>query len=251
MTVVTVTSSATVVAAMNEGVASSEVPRKALASLAGALRAKRISQRQIGQELGVTDPTVSRWLSGEIPIPGHALVHIARRVEASIDDLTEQPRVAMTGNVSGVIGQRREQRGANGQLAVYDGLGAAAALSGLDNLPDPIDHRDAPEGYEDVLGPHGIGMRVRGESMAGGLRRPILDGDIAWFNPRLPCRSRGVMAAVVREAEDSEPKSVVKFHDGDGGLFSLPATGLRVPFPVYEILAMVRVVVLTSPPGEP
>jgi transcriptional regulator with XRE-family HTH domain len=139
------------------------------------------------------------------------------------------------------------------KLSIYSAVAAAQVLFGVDSLPEPIDRRDAPKGYEVRLGPRGIGVIVRGESMGAWAKRPIHDGDIAWINLEDDFDGRGVVVAVIREDEDGEPKVTIKFHDGGRRLFAYPSekAGERVLFPAQEIIAMRKVIVVSSPDGEP
>jgi transcriptional regulator with XRE-family HTH domain len=208
----------------------------------------------LARRLGVKPQTVWKWRRNDRTPSSDAMEAIARLFNLTLAQLADPEgyaeAIGTSDSVAGVVrptGPRSSAR----DLDIYDGVGAATKLSDLEDAMSPMERRPAPEGYEAEIGPNGIGVLVRGESMAGWQKRPIHHGDTAWLNPRDNRRVRGVVIAIVRESEDSEPKAVIKFHDGDGGLWSVPVDGARERFRVHELLDMAPVIVLTSPPGEP
>lgn len=218
-----------------------------------ALRVARgMDQKQLARAAKVSRPYLSQLENNKHPRPGGDVVaRLADALEVTVDELRPKGRGVGLGEDIADVFRANGPRSSARDLDIYDGVGAATKLSDLEDAMSPMEQRPAPEGYDAEIGPNGIGVLVRGESMAGWQKRPIHHGDTAWLNPRDNRRVRGVVIAIVRESEDSEPKAVIKFHDGDGGLWSVPVDGARERFRVHELLDMAPVIVLTSPPGEP
>lgn len=213
------------------------------------------TQVDLAREAQVTKGYVSKIESGKAVKPSEEELARVLRVLgfASVDALLTGERAVPGENVGAVVAAGNREHSAWEELPVFDGLRAAGIMTGAEQWPEPTASLEPPDEFKDEIGPNGIGMIVRGESMAGGLNTPIPDGTVVWFNPHVKTHRRGIVAAAIRESEDGEVRAVVKFHAGDNTLFSLPAPpgSARVPFPIHEIVAMCEVIAVDPQPGRP
>lgn len=122
------------------------------------------------------------------------------------------------------------------------------------NTPPPIATERVPEGYEESIGPHGVGLIVKGNAMSGWPKRAILDGDTLWVNPDAPERRRCVCIAVVRSRREGRRELVAAYVDARGKLWHYPEPGrprFREELRVRQLEMIFPVIVTTRPPGPP
>lgn len=240
------------VATVESELAQGAISDEARSRMRGSLDRAGATQRQMAQDLGVTEASVSRWLRQKVPIPLRAVEWISEKTGQSIDWLLGRERAVPGENITGTVSIETKLRSEWDELPVFDGIQAAGILTGAEQWPEPIMSAE-PRSLQDEIGPNGIGLIVRGNSMAGGVNTPIPHGSIVWINPHVFTQERCVVAAAVRREEDGDAVAVVKYHDGDNTLYSLPAPSgsARVPYPVAEVLAMCEVIAVQPQPGRP
>jgi SOS-response transcriptional repressor LexA len=108
--------------------------------------------------------------------------------------------------VSNVVGNVDQLRAAGAALLPVFRWGACGDPRDQESPPDPDHLEYPPPGRETLIGPHGFGVLVKGDSMAG---RGIVDGDVVWVNPERPYGVGKVVLALVSDVE-GEPGMVVK-----------------------------------------
>jgi phage repressor protein C with HTH and peptisase S24 domain len=204
---------------MPDGVTPESIPATLRAALSAGLRQRKISQRQIGQDLGTTDATVSRWLSGEIPMPGYALLHIAERAGVSLAD-PDGDSVTSRSQEEQVGGDRGES------LAADASRGYVSAAPRGERVPVHLEYVYYPILGKANCGPGGGAIYPEGESvaiprqavqalrvvraedlkcieLAGSCMTPLIrDGDFALFDPNTV-------------PQDGEVVCITWIHDGD------------------------------------
>lgn len=196
-------------------------------------------------------------------------VHVARTTVVAWEAGRSSPQAADLAAIAEALGVRRrdlvedrlEPIGSRGHVELnVGGIVDELRGPGVHRLPiyrwgslgDPRDHLSAPDpdrmdypplGRESLVGPHGFGVEVRGESMVG---RGIHDGDVCWVNPERPYRPGGVVLALVDA--DGESGMVVKTYahmDVGDCLVSETATGKSTV--VCDQYRIIGPVVLVAP----
>jgi transcriptional regulator with XRE-family HTH domain len=231
-----------------------------------------LSVEQLAARVGSSTGTISRLERGHVQGPKHALLtRLARAFGyATVDAMLGDPRTApdRTGvaevereaerqakrpsapaatplNVTGLLEALRAREAH--PLPVYR-WGTCGDPRDYESPPDPDRLEYPPLGRNLLIGPRGLAVEVRGESMS---RRGIHDGDVVWVNPDRPYRVGGVVLALVEDG-DGESGMVVKtilrdaagerlFSDGDEGRHPFPCRAFRVVGPVVWV----------SPRGHP
>ncbi|MCR4735286.1 MAG: helix-turn-helix domain-containing protein [Treponema sp.] len=112
------------------------------------LRAKKMSQRDLAEKLGVTEVTVSRWLNGERDPSIETLNKIAQALDTTTSDLFTNNSLV---NKSAVKEEKSESSGW-GSLLAGTALTATAviAIVALAKALGKIDDKDK-EQIEDIL----------------------------------------------------------------------------------------------------
>jgi transcriptional regulator with XRE-family HTH domain/SOS-response transcriptional repressor LexA len=104
-----------------------------------------------------------------------------------------------------VVGSLEQLRGVGARPLPIFRWGACGDPRDLDSPPDPDRLEYPPPGRETLIGPHGFGVVVKGDSMAG---RGIFDGDVVWVNPERSYGVGKVVLALVSDG-DGEPAGMV------------------------------------------
>jgi SOS-response transcriptional repressor LexA len=104
-----------------------------------------------------------------------------------------------------VLGRVEQLRGVGARPLPIFRWGACGDPRDLESPPDPDRLEYPPPGRETLIGPHGFGVVVKGDSMAG---RGIFEGDVVWVNPERPYGVGKVVLALVSDA-DGEPAGMV------------------------------------------
>ena len=110
--------------------------------------------------------------------------------------------------------------------------------------PDPDHLEYPPPGRESLIGPHGFGVMVKGDSMAA---RGIYDGDVVWVNPERAYQLGKVVLALVSDASGESGMVVKTYARTEVGecLVSETAQG-RSPVVCREFRVIGPVVGITS-----
>jgi SOS-response transcriptional repressor LexA len=118
-----------------------------------------------------------------------------------------QPADASGGQPTGnVVGSLEHLRSPGAQLLPVFRWGSCGDPRDRESPPDPDHLEYPPPGRESLIGPHGFGVMVKGDSMAA---RGIYDGDVVWVNPERPYQIGKVVLALVSDAS-GESGMVVK-----------------------------------------
>jgi SOS-response transcriptional repressor LexA len=224
--------------------------------LAELRRARGWSQRRLAAAAGVSHAYVALLERGRLASPGlvklDALAHAlgARSTEALVTaanaaptPTADLPHDSTWSNVDAAVADGSSWAQAQ-RLPVYR-WGSCGDPRDRDSPPDP-DHLEYPPlGRESLIGPHGFGVMVKGDSMAG---RGIYDGDVVWINPDRAYQVGKVVLALVRDAGGAAAGMVVKtFARTELGdcLMSEPDSG-RTPVLCAEFKIIGPVVGITS-----
>lgn len=163
------------------------------------LEARGWRQAELASAIGVTQPTVSRWLGGQLPDPlaQERLRQLINGAYGTVSPVRQQGAGGQVENtaaaVQPVLGER--------DLAVY-----AAVEGGPGDIfvsTDPIDRVPRPWFMGTVR--DGFAVLVVGESMVPAFR----PGDMAIVNPRLP-PMRGKDHIFTQEAGDGSFRGSIK-----------------------------------------
>lgn len=177
-------------------------------------------------------------------------------VEAKVDEVMERrERDQLRPEFGGAV-VPRQSRDDTARHHVYDGVAAALKLTDLAADPDSIGEAEPPGRYRNKLHPDAFALRVRGRSMVGytdpdGEPCPIRPGDLVWINPQAETDTAGLVVAVVSPTGGGDPQAVVKYHDGNGQLYSEPLAGKRELLDGVDVATMTPVVAVTSEWGPP
>jgi SOS-response transcriptional repressor LexA len=171
--------------------------------IASLRRAHGLSQRRLADAAGVSHGYIALLELGRLPSPSKfRLDAVARALDLRTSDaLTTTLDQASSaepgaGGLVNVVGTVEQVRGAQVQpLPVYR-WGACGDPRDQESGPDPDHLEYPPPGRETLIGTHGFGVLVKGDSMAG---RGIYDGDVVWVNPN---RSYGVGKVVLALVSD-------------------------------------------------
>ncbi|HEY2593046.1 MAG TPA: helix-turn-helix domain-containing protein [Chloroflexota bacterium] len=149
------------------------------------------------------------------------------------------------GEVANVVGSLEQLRGIGARPLPIFRWGACGDPRDQESAPDPDRLEYPPPGRETLIGPHGFGVVVKGDSMAG---RGIVDGDVVWVNPERPYGVGKVVLALVSDV-GGEPAGMVvntyaRTEVGDC-LLSETAAG-RTPVVCREFKVIGPVVGITS-----
>jgi transcriptional regulator with XRE-family HTH domain len=179
---------------------------------------RRLTQDGLASQVGVSRQTISNWETGTSAPNAVDLPPLARALRLTIAELYEDlplegPRAPGGRQQTGPSLDKVNVGGRVDDLRPLDT--ARLPIYRWGSLGDPRDHMSAPDpdrmdypplGRESLIGPHGFGVEVRGDSMAG---RDIRDGDICWVNPDRPHRLGGVVLALIDDGA-GETGMVVK-----------------------------------------
>ncbi len=202
-------------------------------------QARGIARRALGEAVGYRGEsayqTVYEWERGIRGIAGDQVSDLAAALGVTVAELYgEEPGPLRTSNVEQLVDvQRLEAAGipiyAWATLGPIAGPGAA----------EPLDWEPFPEDIED-LGPRGIGVRVRGRSMAN---RGIEPGSTCFVDPQRGAQPGDVVLARAWSLDGSEVGMVVKVlansgsaleSDGDEGAESFAASRFELIGPVVS-----------------
>jgi SOS-response transcriptional repressor LexA len=212
--------------------------------LAQLRHARGWSQRRLAAAAGVSHAYVALLERGRLASPGtFKLDAVARALGARSTAalLGESNPPAVWSNVGDAVDQAyppHVQR-----LPVYR-WGSCGDPRDRESPPDP-DHLEYPPlGRESLIGPHGFGVMVKGDSMAG---RGIYDGDVVWINPDRAYQVGKVVLALVSDAGGVAGMVVKTFARTEVGdcLMSEPDSG-RTPVLCAEFKVIGPVVGITS-----
>jgi SOS-response transcriptional repressor LexA len=218
-----------------------EPDASALAHRLSELRRERgWSQRRLATAAGVSHAYVALLEHGRLTAPSKARLDALAHALGlpSADALTGEPSWA---NVRGPVEALRSETAV--RLPVYR-WGSCGDPRDRESAPDP-DHLDYPPlGRESLIGPHGFGVMVKGDSMAA---RDIHDGDVVWVNPDRPVQLGKVVLALVSDAGGPAGMVVKTFARTEVGdcLLSEPITG-RTTVPCHAFTVIGPVVGITS-----
>jgi SOS-response transcriptional repressor LexA len=144
-----------------------------------------------------------------------------------------------------VLGSLEQLRGAGARPLPIFRWGACGDPRDQESPPDPDRLEYPPPGRETLIGPHGFGVVVKGDSMAG---RGIFDGDVVWVNPERPYGVGKVVLALVSDVGDEPAGMVVKTYARTevGDCLLSETTGGRTPVVCREFKVIGPVVGITS-----
>src|SRR5437660_1518226 len=185
--------------------------------IAALRRAHGWSQRRLAEAAGVSHGYIALLELGRLPSPGKfRLDAVARALDlrtadALIADPTSAPAMARSvaslptiasvtplggGGAANVLGMLDYVRPVGGRPLPVFRWGACGDPRDQESPPDPDHLEFPPPGREMLIGPHGFGVVVKGDSMAG---RGIFDGDIVWVNPERAYAVGKVVLALVSD----------------------------------------------------
>ena len=146
--------------------------------------------------------------------------------------------------MANVVGSLESLRGHAAQLLPVFRWGSCGDPRDRESPPDPDHLEYPPPGRESLIGPHGFGVMVKGDSMAA---RGIYDGDVVWVNPDRPYQIGKVVLALVSDASGASGMVVKTYARTEVGecLVSETAQG-RSPVVCREFKIIGPVVGITS-----
>src|SRR5262252_3160364 len=187
--------------------------------IASLRRASGWSQRRLAEVAGVSHGYVALLELGRLPSPGKfRLDAVARALNLRTADAllapalplpellprgVENPRQAVdsaqpvTNLVGNVVGSLEHLRTPAAPLMPVFRWGSCGDPRDRESPPDPDHLEYPPPGRESLIGPHGFGVMVKGDSMAA---RGIYDGDVVWVNPERAYQLGKVVLALVSDA---------------------------------------------------
>jgi len=263
-------------------VAADALPAAAVRAITERMEARGLTQRALGEALGVTETTVSRWLRRRAAMPLSALARVAELLDetpgrlldaagsgpagpepADLEALARSlfhpsepaalpapaPELAsVQADVAALHAKfeqlRRAMQQALRMVPAYQ-WGTAGDPKGADDAPDPdpAGVEYVPLGRESLVGRRGFAVRVQGSSMAG---RGIHDGDTVFVNPDKNYRLGSAVLARVDGA--MLVKEVALGPEGQLTLRSAPlgAPPEVVPGGQFNIIGIVVLVVAIS-----
>jgi SOS-response transcriptional repressor LexA len=191
-------------------------------------RAGGWSQRRLAEAAGVSHGYIALLELGRLPSPGKfrldavaralnlrtadALLAPALPLPEPLPRLVDHPRQTVASPqpvanvVANVVGSLEHLRGPAAQLLPVFRWGSCGDPRDRESPPDPDHLEYPPPGRESLIGPHGFGVMVKGDSMAA---RGIYDGDVVWVNPERAYQLGKVVLALVSDA-GGESGMVVK-----------------------------------------
>ena len=225
-------------------------------------RANGWSQRRLAEAAGVSHGYVALLELGRLPSPGKfRLDAVARALNLRTADALlapvlplpepparagEHPRNAAESAqpVANVVGSLESLRGHAAQLLPVFRWGSCGDPRDRESPPDPDHLEYPPPGRESLIGPHGFGVMVKGDSMAA---RGIYDGDVVWVNPERPYQIGKVVLALVSDVSGASGMVVKTYARTEVGecLVSETAQG-RSPVVCREFKIIGPVVGITS-----
>jgi transcriptional regulator with XRE-family HTH domain len=193
----------------------------------GRLAALRMSQRDLATAMGVSQPTVTKWLARERGMGGPQRTTLLRVLKAATEPLGPAPPEAVTAthwNVEAApphllpvyAGNARGNPLDPARRAVPEGLGCP------------------PPGLAALIGSRGFAVRMRGVSLMARPRRPVEVGDWCWVAPDATdlVRPGALVAAEVRDPERPNDAGVVVRELGPGGASLVGYTPEGHPKPI-------------------
>jgi SOS-response transcriptional repressor LexA/transcriptional regulator with XRE-family HTH domain len=182
--------------------------------------------------------------AGAVQLSAGAGGQSADNAAPGVDRLLDaEPRGAEPLNV---VGSLEQLRGVGARPLPIFRWGACGDPRDLDSPPDPDRLEYPPPGRETLIGPHGFGVVVKGDSMAG---RGIFDGDVVWVNPERPYGVGKVVLALVSDVDGEPAGMVVKTYartEVGHCLVSETRGGSRTPVVCREFRVIGPVVGITS-----
>lgn len=201
------------------------------------LRLRRgLTQDGLASRIGVSRQTISNWEVGQTTVSTAYLASIAEALKVDETDLVARPAQRDTGTRFNLRADDREATAESQRSGgAHGSAGARSRSSGFatedrnvsgrvedlrsaeaqrlpiyrwGSLGDPRDQFSAPYpdrldypplGREQLVGPNGFGVEVRGVSMVG---RDLRDGDVCWINPDRGYRVGDLVLALVSDHED-------------------------------------------------
>jgi SOS-response transcriptional repressor LexA len=170
---------------------------------------------------------------------------VARGAWPAVPGGFRQPADAAGGQpIGNVVGNLEHLRGPATQLLPVFRWGSCGDPRDRESPPDPDHLEYPPPGRESLIGPHGFGVMVKGDSMAA---RGIYDGDVVWVNPERPYQIGKVVLALVSDASGESGMVVKTYARTEVGecLLSETAEG-RSPVVCREFKVIGPVVGITS-----
>ena len=212
-------------------------------------RSHGLSQRRLADAAGVSHGYIALLELGRLPSPSkYRLDAVARALDLRTSDtltaLDESAQAERSPAFANVVGAVEQLRDAMAQpLPVYR-WGACGDPRNQESGPDPDHLEYPPPGRETLIGTHGFGVLVKGDSMAG---RGIFDGDVVWVNPDRAYAVGKVVLALVSDIGGDAGMVVKTFARTEVGdcLMSETASG-RSPVICREFSVIGPVVGITS-----
>ena len=146
--------------------------------------------------------------------------------------------------LANVVGSLDQLRSPTAHLLPVFRWGSCGDPRDRESPPDPDHLEYPPPGRESLIGPHGFGVMVKGDSMAA---RGIYDGDVVWVNPERAYQLGKVVLALVSDASGESGMVVKTYARTEVGecLVSETAQG-RSPVVCREFRVIGPVVGITS-----
>jgi SOS-response transcriptional repressor LexA len=146
--------------------------------------------------------------------------------------------------LANVVGSLDQLRSPTAHLLPVFRWGSCGDPRDRESPPDPDHLEYPPPGRESLIGPHGFGVMVKGDSMAA---RGIFDGDVVWVNPERAYQLGKVVLALVSDASGESGMVVKTYARTEVGecLVSETAQG-RSPVVCREFRVIGPVVGITS-----
>lgn len=187
-----------------------------------------LTQQKLGEQLGVSAQTISNWENGVSHVPSKLVPAVAEAFGVTVAELYGE-QLASNGNRDRDSSARhrteRYQSGGESRRGEFFNGSPSDERLGVRPMPifrwgsagDPRDYESSPHpdreeypppGREHLIGPHGHGIDVRGDSMVG---CDVHDGDVAWVNPDKPYRIGDLVAALVING-DGDSGTVIKIY---------------------------------------
>jgi SOS-response transcriptional repressor LexA len=248
-------------------------PRALGVRIAALRRAHGLSQRRLAENAGVSHGYVALLELGRLPSPGKfRLDAVARALNLRTADAllapalplpevrpraAERPGQAAASAdarsslasetarpLGNVVGSLEQLRSPAAHLLPVFRWGSCGDPRDRESPPDPDHLEYPPPGRESLIGPHGFGVMVKGDSMAA---RGIYDGDVVWVNPERSYQLGKVVLALVSDTSGESGMVVKTYARTEVGecLVSETAEG-RSPVVCREFRVIGPVVGITS-----
>ena len=177
------------------------LPRQTARALRRLMEERGLSQRQVAEELSVTEATVSRWLARRQGMPMRTLSWFAGRLEVPLEFLFREggperaistPAEALTA----LSGQFEHLLRSLRTVPLYRWASAGDPRLNVPGEMAPVAYQQLPPGHEYLAGGRAFALSVEQDTVAG---RGVYPGDVLLVNPDAPWHRGSLVVALVED----------------------------------------------------